>query len=196
LDPATFLQKPLAVSDQSSPVSLSEAAQQNVRTIIELERSAHAQKSWSEALTDRISAFVGSLAFVLLQVTLTLSWALWNAMAPVDLQFDPYPYGLLTIVVSLEGVMIATFVLMSQNRMTRRTEHRDHLHLQVALLTEQELTLVLRMLRQVSERLQIPPETEDAAKAERMTEETNLPELMETLKRELPAADQTPSGQR
>jgi uncharacterized membrane protein len=184
------------VADQSTPVPLSEAAQQNVRTIIELERGAHAQKSWSEALSDRISAFAGSLAFVLLQLTLTLAWALWNVLAPVDLQFDPYPYGLLTIVVSLEGVLIATFVLLAQNRMRQRTERRDHLHLQVALLTEQELTLVLRLLRQVSKRLDIPHETEDAAKADRMTEETNVHELMETLKRELPATDQAPSGQR
>jgi uncharacterized membrane protein len=184
------------VTDQSSAVPLSEVARQNVRTIIELERNAHAQKSWSEALSDRISTFVGSLGFVLVQLALTLGWALWNALAPVDLQFDPYPFGLLTIIVSLEGVLVATFVLMAQNRMSQRTERRDHLHLQVALLTEQELTLVLRMLRQVSERLEIPPETEDAAKADHMTAETNVHELMETLKRELPATDQEPSGQR
>lgn len=184
------------MTDQSSAVPLSEVARQNVRTIIEMERNAHAQKSWSEALSDRISTFVGNLGFVLVQLGLTLGWALWNALAPVDLQFDPYPFGLLTILVSLEGVLIATFVLMAQNRMSQRTERRDHLHLQVALLTEQELTLVLRMLRQVSERLDIPPETGDAAKADRMTEETNVPELMETLKRELPSTDQEPSGQR
>ena len=184
------------MTDQSSAVPLSEVARQNVHTIIEMERNAHAQKSWSETLSDRISTFVGSLGFVFVQLALTLGWALWNAFAPVDLQFDPYPFGLLTIIVSLEGVLIATFVLMAQNRMSQRTERRDHLHLQVALLTEQELTLVLRMLRQVSERLDIPPETDDAAKADRMTEETNVHELMETLKRELPATDQEPSGQR
>lgn len=184
------------MTDQSSAVPLSEVARQNVRTIIELERNAHAQKGRSEALSDRISTFVGSLGFVLVQLGLTLGWALWNALAPVDLQFDPYPFGLLTIIVSVEGVLIATFVLMAQNRMSQRTERRDHLHLQVALLTEQELTLVLRMLRQVSERLDIPPETEDAARAEHMTEETNVHELMETLTRELPATDQEPSGQR
>lgn len=184
------------MADQSSPISLSEAAQQNIRTVIELERSAHGQKSWSEALSDRVSAVAGSLAFVLVQLTAAAAWALWNAVAPVEVQFDPYPYGLLTILVSLEAVFIATFVLIAQNRMSQRTERRDHLHLQVALLTEQELTLVLRMLRQVSERLHIPPETDDAAKADRMTEETNVHELMEILKRELPSTDQNPAGQR
>ena len=182
--------------DQSSPVPLSETAQQNVRTIIELERKAHTQKSWSEALSERISTFVGSLTFVLVQLAVIVVWVVWNAVASADLQFDPYPYVLLAVVVSIEGVLIATFVLIAQNRMSVRTEWRDHLHLQVALLTEQELTLVLRMLRQVSERLEIPPETDDAAKAVHMTEETNVHELMETLKRELPSTDQGPSGQR
>ena len=184
------------MGDQSSPVPLSETAQQNIRTIIELERKAHTQKSRSEALSERISAFVGSLTFVLLQVGVISLWVGWNALASPGLRFDPYPYVLLAVVVSIEGVLIATFVLIAQNRMSVRTEWRDHLHLQVALLTEQELTLVLRILRQVSERLGIPPEIDDAAKADHMTEETNVHELMETLKRELPSTDQGPSGQR
>lgn len=184
------------MADKSAPVPLSEAAQQNVRTIIELERNTHTQKSWSEALSERISAFVGSLVFVLVQLAAIAVWVLWNSLATADLQFDPYPYVLLAVVVSIEGVLITTFVLIAQNRMSVRTEWRDHLHLQVALLTEQELTLVLRMLRQVSERLEIPPATGDAAKADHMTEETNVHELMETLKRELPSTDQGPSGQR
>jgi len=184
------------VADNSVPVPLSEAAHQNVRTIIELERKAHTQKSWAEALSERISAFVGSLTFVLVQLATIVVWVVWNALATAALQFDPYPYVLLAVVVSIEGVLVATFVLIAQNRMSARTEWRDHLHLQVALLTEQELTLVLRMLRQVSERLAIPPGMDDAAKADHMTEETNVHELMETLKRELPSTDQGPAGQR
>ena len=44
-------------------------------------------------------------------VTVFAAWAVWNATAPEHLRFDPYPYGLLTFIVSLEGVLIATFVL-------------------------------------------------------------------------------------
>jgi uncharacterized membrane protein len=165
-------------------------AENNVRAIVELERTANRSKSWSEAISDRIARFVGSLQFVLVHIAALIAWVLWNSLAPVDLRFDPYPYGLLTFIVSLEGVLIATFVLIAQNRMSQTSERRDHLHLQVGLLTEQELTLVLRMLRRISEQLSIPPETEEAARAEKFTEETNVYELMETLKRELPTPEE------
>jgi Protein of unknown function (DUF1003) len=73
--------------------------------------------------------------------------AAWNALASPALRFDPYPYGLLTFIVSLEGVLIATFVLTKQNRMAAQSDQRDHLNLQVDLLAEQELTVILRCRR-------------------------------------------------
>ena len=48
-------------------------------------------------------------------------------LASPGLRFDPYPYGLLTFIVSLEGVLIATFVLITQNRMAAQSDQRDHL---------------------------------------------------------------------
>jgi uncharacterized membrane protein len=166
-------------------------ATDNVRAIVELERSAATEKTWSERVSDRIARFAGSLWFVLLHLAAFVAWSGWNTLAPVRWQFDPYPYGLLTFIVSMEGVLIATFVLITQNRMSQRGEQRDHLHLQVALLTEQELTLVLGMLRRISERLEVPPESEEAARAEKLTEQTNVYELMSKLKHELPSNDES-----
>ena len=60
--------------------------------------------------------------------------------------FDPFPYGLLTMVVSLEAIFLATFVLISQNRLSAEAEHRADLDLHIGLLTEHELTRVLQML--------------------------------------------------
>jgi uncharacterized membrane protein len=88
----------------------------------------------------------------------------------------------------MEGVLIATFVLIAQNRMAAQSDRRDHLHLQVDLLAEQEMTLVLRMLRRISERLDIKPQSEEQARAEKLGEETNVYELMQTLDKELPAS--------
>jgi len=48
---------------------------------------------------------------------------------PVAWRFDPHPFGLMTLFVSLEAVLVSTFVLIAQNRMTRQTEQRDHLNL-------------------------------------------------------------------
>lgn len=158
----------------------------NIRAIIDLEREALASSSWSARISDAISRFAGSLWFVLCHLTAFGAWALWNATAPEQLRFDPYPYGLLTFIVSLEGVLIATFVLITQNRMAAHSDRRDHLNLQVDLLAEQEMTLVLRMLRRISERLDIKPESGEQARAEKLAEETNVFELMQTLDKELP----------
>jgi len=163
-----------------------DAAAHNIRTIVELERSALRDTSWSDRMSDRISRFVGSLSFVLFHVVAFVTWAAWNGLAAPQLRFDPYPYGLLTFIVSLEGVLIATFVLITQNRMSRQSDHRDHLDLQVDLLAEQEMTLVLRMLRRISDRLGIPHEDDDTARAEKLTKETNVYQLMEQIKQELP----------
>jgi uncharacterized membrane protein len=170
----------------SGPLPPANPAAANVRAIIELEREARAATDWASRVSDRISAFAGSLWFVLCHLVAFTAWALWNALAPEALRFDPYPYGLLTFIVSMEGVLIATFVLIAQNRMAAHSDRRDHLNLQVDLLAEQEMTMVLRMLRRISEHLDIEADTGEAAQAEKLAEATNVYELMKTLENELP----------
>ena len=77
-------------------------------------------------------------------------------------------------------------MLITQNRMSRQSDHREHLDLQVDLLAEQEMTLMLRMLRRISDRLGIPPESAEAERAEKLTQETNVYQLMERIRQELP----------
>ncbi len=158
----------------------------NVRTIVDLERLGQQRKSFGDALGERIARATGRIWFLLLNASVLVAWALWNLYAPSNRRFDPYPFGLLTFVVSLEGLLIALFVLMAQNRMSQQADKRDHLHLQIALLTEQELTLALRMLRRLAERLDVPAEQADSEHEERFYEETDVSKLMETLERALP----------
>jgi uncharacterized membrane protein len=159
-------------------------AAENIRTIGELERQSAREKTWDERLSERISDFVGSLKFVVLHVAWFTGWAAWNAFAPDTLRFDPYPYGLLTFIVSLEGVLVATFVLITQNRMSRDSERRAHLNLQVDLLAEQELTMLLRIVGDIAQRLDIPVHQNDR-RAEALMRETNAYELMEGVKHTL-----------
>jgi uncharacterized membrane protein len=163
----------------------------NIRAILDLERQAAREASFGERIGGRISNLIGSMAFVTVQSVAMLVWIVWNELAPAWLRFDPYPYGLLTFIVSLEGVLIATFVLIAQNRMSRQTDQRDHLNLQIDLLAEQEMTLMLKMLRRVSERLGVGAADGDEARAERLAEGTNVYELVRTLRRELPENDRS-----
>jgi uncharacterized membrane protein len=163
-----------------------EPTAENVKAIVQLERDGLREQHWSERLSARISALAGSLTFVLIHIVCFAGWALWNRFAPEAWRFDPYPYGLLTFIVSMEGVLIATFVLITQNRMNIQSDRRDRLNLQVDLLAEQEMTLMLRMLRRISDRLQIPTENEEAARAEKLAEETNVYELVRQFEQEMP----------
>jgi uncharacterized membrane protein len=92
-------------------------------------------------------------------VAFHLAWfAVWIAINSGGLfikPFDPFPFTLLTTVVSPEAIFLTLFVLASENRLTRETERRGQLDLQVNLLAEQEMTMVLRMLKEICEHLDL-----------------------------------------
>jgi uncharacterized membrane protein len=69
--------------------------------------------------------------------------------------FDPFPYGLLTMIVSLEAIFLSTVVLISQNRLSAEIERRADLDLHIGLLTEHELTRVLQMLDAIQRKMGI-----------------------------------------
>ena len=71
----------------------------------------HAQKraeSVQNRIADRITAFAGSMAFVYIHIAWFGSWIVFRV--------EHYPYGLLTMIVSLEAIFLSTFVMISQNR--------------------------------------------------------------------------------
>jgi uncharacterized membrane protein len=170
---------------------LENPAADNIRAIVDLERQAIRQATRGERVGQWLSEIIGRMSFVAAQLVFMAAWMAWNALGPAGARFDPYPFGLLTFVVSLEGVLIATFVLVAQNRMSRQTDQRDHLNLQISMLAEQEMTLMLKLLRRISETLGVPPESADQARAEKLAEETNVYELVQTLRRELPEIEKT-----
>jgi uncharacterized membrane protein len=83
--------------------------------------------------------------------------------------------------VSLEGVLLVTFVLIKQNRMTHLSDRRAHLDLQINLLAEREVTHVLRLLQRVAHRLQVLEDLPD----EKLIEDTQVEGLIETLDQKL-----------
>ena len=84
------------------------------------EHRARRRASASLRIADEITAFAGSMRFVVLHVIWFGAWVLLNLTV---LPFDPFPFGLLTMLVSLEAIFLSTFVLISQNRY----EGRQHL---------------------------------------------------------------------
>ncbi|MEZ4684431.1 MAG: DUF1003 domain-containing protein [Caldilineaceae bacterium] len=135
--------------------ALSMVIEQNIRTMIRLRLKAAGERSFQSRLADIITAFSGRMTFVYVHVVWFGGWILLNTGHLGIPSFDPFPYGLLTMIVSLEAIFLATFVLISQNRLSQATEHRAELALQIGLLTEHELTRVLQMLDAIQAKIGI-----------------------------------------
>ena len=130
------------------------SAIQNIETIARLEQEFLSRRTPVERIADAIATFVGTIPFVLLHVIGVPVWFFINlGLIPGIKPFDPYPFILLAMTVSVEGVLLTTFVLMKQNRMSRLAEHRDQLNLQIDLLAEKEVTKILDLLTAVCDRL-------------------------------------------
>lgn len=79
-------------------------------------------------LADSITNFAGSMKFVYIHIVWFVLWIGVNAgLAGIGHEFDKFPFGLLTLVVSLEAIFLATFVMISQNRQAAHTEARTQL---------------------------------------------------------------------
>jgi uncharacterized membrane protein len=137
--------------DQPLPRRVAEnPTQYNINAIAKLEHDALGRRTVSERVSDVITKLVGNVGFLLAQVILIASWSLVNLHAIPGLKaFDPFPFGVLALIVSSESVFLTVFVLISQSRMARQSERRSHLDLQVGMLSEQELTTILQMLQKL-----------------------------------------------
>lgn len=92
-----------------------------------------------ERVADMIAAFSGSIPFLVINVMWFLGWIVWNVLPAVPL-FDPYPFGFLTMVVSLEAIFLSIFVLVSQNRQAAKDRLRSDAEYEVNLKAELEIT--------------------------------------------------------
>jgi uncharacterized membrane protein len=124
--------------------------QYNIEAIAKLEHDALDRRTVTERASDIITKLVGNVGFLAAHVILIFVWSLLNLRVIPGLKpFDPFPFGVLALIVASESVFLTIFVLISQSRMARQSERRAHLDLQVGMLAEQELTTILQMLQKL-----------------------------------------------
>jgi uncharacterized membrane protein len=141
--------------DEADNPLLSKVIERNIRTIIRLRLKAAQARSFQDQLADTITIFSGKMGFVYVHFFWFGIWVLLNTGTLGITPFDPFPYGFLTMIVSLEAIFLSTFVLISQNRLSEEAETRANLNLQIGLLTEHEVTRVLQMLDAIQDTLGI-----------------------------------------
>lgn len=172
--------------DKTGSVAAADPMAYNVEAIAKLEQKELHRRTSGEKVADFFVSFMGSMPFLLFHVVWFAAWFLINLdIIPGVTPFDPFPFGILTLIVSSEGVFLAIFILISQNRMTRQSDKRAHLDLQVNILTEQEMTMMLRMQQRLCEHfgVEVGAVKEEA---KRLLEETDVDTLVSTLEDRLP----------
>lgn len=123
----------------------------NVEEIVRLEQRYKLKMGWSDQLASLITAFTGSMLFVAIHVVWIGAWVFVN-LRPFGMPaFDPYPFGLLTMIGSLEAIFLSTFVLISQNRQMQQADRRAKVNLQVSLIAEQEVTKLIGMVAELQD---------------------------------------------
>jgi CRP/FNR family transcriptional regulator, cyclic AMP receptor protein len=101
---------------------------------------AEDKRTTVQKAADWIADFSGSIPFLLLHVAFFAAWILLNVpRIPGAPMFDPFPYGLLTMVVSLEAIILSVFVLLSQNRQVAKERIRSDIEYEVNIKAEMEV---------------------------------------------------------
>jgi len=100
-------------------VTAADPSDENIRAVARVEESARSTRSVAACLSDTITELAGSEWSVALHALWFALWlALNTGLSPLK-PFDPFPFSLLTSIVSLEAIFLTLFVLASQNRLTR-----------------------------------------------------------------------------
>jgi uncharacterized membrane protein len=122
-----------------------------------IKAKANEKRSFMEMIIDRTTTLLGSHIFLLANGLAFIIWILINTgLIPGVKPFDKFPFSLLTTIVSLESIIVAILVLTSQNRASKVADLREEVQLQVNVLTEEEITSMMRMLVLLLQKNKIP----------------------------------------
>jgi uncharacterized membrane protein len=112
-----------------------------------MKAKTNAKRTTLEKMADVMTSSFGSNTFLWLNICFFICWLLINTnKISFMIPFDPFPFNLLTNIVSLEAIILAIFVLISQNRTAKIDDLREETHLQLNLISEREITKLMKMM--------------------------------------------------
>jgi uncharacterized membrane protein len=162
-------------------------ADRDIEAVAKLERDAQLARSRVDNIAAAITRRASSATALVLHAVWFFVWILANiGIAGIE-PFDPFPFSLLTMIVSLEAIFLTLFVLITQNRMSLEADKRAELDLQINLLAEKETTMILRILNDISKHLGLKgTASKDLSE---LLKETQLDELSKKLDKALPSEE-------
>ena len=133
-------------------------------------------KKWYDRLADVITVNFGTLWFLVLHFLLFSCWIIINTgFVKAIVPFDPYPFGFLTMVVSLEAIFLAIIVQISINRQAKIGDLREEIDFNVNVRAEREITKILNLVDKIHDHLGM--ENEDDDELLMMKEDIDLDEV-------------------
>jgi uncharacterized membrane protein len=175
------------VPQNKSPSAPQGHIQEHIELIAKHEQEFLAQRTQSEKLGDRVASFIGSLKYVAMHILVFAAWIGWNTLSIRSLaHFDPPPFPLLNVLFAFEAILVASIILMRQSRMSRRAEERDHLMLQVLMLTEREITANLGIQREIADTMGLHKIAADQ-EVTQLSQQTSIDEVAQIIKETLPS---------
>jgi uncharacterized membrane protein len=136
----------------ASARSVDDVTRGNVRAMRELDEIENAKRGWSDRIADVLARACGHISFAIVHAIAFGAWMAWNTWGTSNPP-DPYPFTLLTLWASAEGIFLMSFVLISQNYQARIAERRNQLDLQINLLAEQENSKMLLLLEEIARKV-------------------------------------------
>lgn len=127
---------------------------------IEARHLKHRTKA--QKIADHLTNYLGTPIFLFINISIFIIWFIVNSGIHPNLPvFDPYPFVLLITFVSLEAIILSSIVLIAQNRQSQVASLREEIALQVELISEREVTKVLRLLIKLMEKNNIKVSDEE-----------------------------------
>jgi uncharacterized membrane protein len=158
---------------------------EHIETIARHEQEFYAKRSRADRIADGVAGFAGNFSFVLIHLAIFFAWVVVNTTQIISIpHFDPTPFPLLDTLVALEAILLASFILMRQSGLAKRVDERDHLMLQILLLTEREVSAVVKMNQQIAERVGLRAISKDEEIRE-MAEPTSIDTVAQTIQENL-----------
>ena len=157
---------------------------QNPKTNRSIKGKAAEKRSFLDILVDRTTALLGSNLFLIVNLLIFMSWIVINTgQIPGIEPFDEFPFSLLTAFVSLEAIILAILVLISQNRAAKVADLREEVQLQVNVITEEEITRMMSMLVLLLQKNGIPiPEDQ---RLQEMLQDTDVKQIEKSMEKEI-----------
>jgi uncharacterized membrane protein len=123
-------------------------------TVRNLNEEEDEQMTFGERIADRVASFGGSWTFIIIFGTFLVGWIILNSVMLLRKPFDPYPYILLNLFLSMTAAVQAPVIMMSQNRQNIKDRLRADLDYQINLKSELEVAQLHRKLDHLTERFE------------------------------------------